>query len=238
MLLDSTTISLCLTMFPWAGFKRSKGAVKAHTVLDHDDYMPRFMMLTTGKTSDVRAARQISLPPQSIVTCDRAYLDFSTFAKWDAQEVYFVCRSPNSPIFEVIHQQQVRSPHIIQDQLVRYTGRYSGRYPKPLRRITVRTEDNDPLVLITNHMDFAPSTIANIYKERWKIEVFFKTLKQNLKIKTFVGTTAGKVAEKNFRAPFGGTRPGIALFRSQSQRCNPNPKIVAAICRFCSQFPD
>ena len=189
LLLDSTTISLCLTMFPWAGFKRSKGAVKAHTVLDHDDYMPRFMLLTTGKTSDVRAARQVSLPAQSIVTCDRAYLDFSTFAQWDAQDAYFVCRSPYPPVYEVLQQRKAHSPHIIEDQIVRYTGRYSGRYPKPLRRITVRTEDNDPLVLITNHMDFAPSTIASIYKERWKIEVFFKTLKQNLKIKTFVGTS-------------------------------------------------
>ena len=189
MSMDSTTISLCLTMFPWAGFKRSKGAVKAHTVLDHDDYMPRFMMLTTGKVSDVRAARQVSLPPQSIVTCDRAYLDFSTFAKWDAQDAYFVCRSPDSPVYEVLQQNKVNSPHIIEDQLVRYTGRYSGRYTKPLRRITVRTEDNDSLVLITNHLVFAPSTIASIYKERWKIEVFFKTLKQNLKIKTFIGTS-------------------------------------------------
>ena len=141
MFFDSTTISLCLTMFPWAGFKRSKGAVKAHTVLDHDDYMPRFMMLTTGKTSDVRAAREISLPPQSIVTCDRAYLDFSTFAKWDAQDAYFVCRSPNSPSYEVLQQLEVRSPHIIEDQLVRYTGRYSGRYTKPLRRIMVPTRE-------------------------------------------------------------------------------------------------
>ena len=189
MLMDSTTISLCLTLFPWAGFKRSKGAVKAHTVLDHDDYMPRFMTLTTGKTSDVRAARQVSLPPESIVVCDRAYLDFSTFARWDAQNAYFVCRSPNSPSYRVVQQRKVHSPHIIEDQLVVYTGRYSGRYTKPLRRITVRTKDNDPLVLITNHMDFAPSTIASIYKERWNIEVFFKTLKQNLKVKTFIGTS-------------------------------------------------
>jgi hypothetical protein len=189
MSMDSTTISLCLTLFPWAGFKRSKGAVKAHTVLDHDDYMPRFMTLTTGKTSDVRAARQVSLPPESIVVCDRAYLDFSTFARWDAQNAYFVCRSPNSPSYRVVQQRKVHSPHIIEDQLVVYTGRYSGRYTKPLRRITVRTKDNDPLVLITNHMDFAPSTIASIYEERWKIEVFFKTLKQNLKVKTFIGTS-------------------------------------------------
>ena len=189
LLMDSTTISLCLQMFPWAGFKKAKGAVKAHTVLDHDDYMPRFLLLTTGKTSDIRAAQQVSLPAQSIIVCDRAYLDFSNFARWDGQGAYFVCRSPGPPVYEVLEERQVHSRNIVHDQIVRYTGRYSGRYRKTLRRITVRTEGNDPLILITNHLEFAPSTIANIYKERWQIEVFFKTIKQNLKIKTFVGTS-------------------------------------------------
>jgi hypothetical protein len=186
--MDSTTISLCLGLFPWAGFKRSKGAVKAHTVLDHDDYMPRFIQLTTGKTSDVRAARRVPLPTGSIVVCDRGYLDFTTYTQWDAQGVFFVCRSPFPPLYKVLAKRQ-RCGLIIDDQIVQYTGRYSGRYKNPVRRITVKTEDKDPLILITNHMDFAASTIVSIYKERWKIEVFFKTLKQNLKIKTFVGTS-------------------------------------------------
>jgi hypothetical protein len=187
--LDSTTISLCLQLFPWAGFKRSKGAVKAHTILDHDDYMPRFLLLTTGKTSDARGATEFSLPKGSIVTCDRAYLNFPTFLKWDSQGAYFVCRSPFPPVYTVLEDRKVRGSETIADQIVRYTGRYSGKYEKPIRRIVVRTEDNDPLILVTNHMDFAASTIANIYRERWKIEVFFKTLKQSLKIKTFVGTS-------------------------------------------------
>lgn len=189
LLLDSTTISLCLSLFPWAGFKRAKGGVKAHVLLDHDDYMPRFLLLTPAKTSDVRAARSVPLPRQSIVVCDRAYLNFSTFAQWDAQGVFFVCRSPHPPLYRVLRRQTVNSSHILDDQIVQYTGRYSGRYGHPLRRITVRVSGEDPLVLITNHMQFAASTIARIYKERWQIEVFFKTLKQNLKIKTFVGTT-------------------------------------------------
>jgi Domain of unknown function (DUF4372)/Transposase DDE domain len=189
LLLDSTTISLCLTLFPWASFKRAKGGVKAHVLLDHDDYMPRFVLLTNAKASDVRMARSVPLPSQSIVVCDRAYLNFSTFAKWNAQGTYFVCRSPHPPLYRVVRRQMVGSARILDDQIVRYTGRYSGLYPELLRRITVRVEGDDPLILVTNHMQFAASTIARIYKERWKIEVFFKTLKQNLKIKTFVGTT-------------------------------------------------
>lgn len=189
LLLDSTTISLCLTLFPWAGFKRAKGGVKAHVLLDHDDYMPRFVLLTNAKASDVRMARSIPLPSQSIVVCDRAYLDFATFAQWNAQGTYFVCRSPRPPLYRVVRQQIVGSARILDDQIVQYTGRYSGRYPDQLRRITVHVDGKDPLILVTNHMTFAASTIARIYKERWQIEVFFKTLKQNLKIKTFVGTT-------------------------------------------------
>jgi Domain of unknown function (DUF4372)/Transposase DDE domain len=189
LLLDSTTISLCLSLFPWAGFKTAKGGVKAHVLLDHEDYMPRFVLLTTAKASDVRMARSIPLPSESIVVCDRAYLDFSTFAQWNARGIYFVCRSPHPPLYRVVSRQMPRSPRILDDQIVQYTGRYSGRYPHLLRRITVRIEGEDPLVLITNHMQFAASTIARIYKERWQIEVFFKTLKQNLKIKTFVGTS-------------------------------------------------
>ena len=189
LLLDSTTISLCLTLFPWASFKRAKGGVKAHVLLDHDDYMPRFVLLTTAKASDVRIAPSIPLPSQSIVVCDRAYLNFTTFAQWNGQGTYFVCRSPHPPLYRVVRRQIVGSARILDDQIVRYTGRYSGQYPELLRRITVRVEGDDPLILVTNLMHFAASTIVRIYKERWQIEVFFKTLKQNLKIKTFVGTT-------------------------------------------------
>lgn len=189
LLLDSTTISLCLALFPWARFKKTKGGVKAHVLLDHDDYMPRFVLLTEARATDVRIARQVPLPAQSIVVSDRAYLDFSTFAQWNAQGTFFVCRSPHPPLYRVIRRQIVNSARILDDQIVQYSGRYSGRYPQPLRRITVRVEGDDPLILVTNHMGFAATTIARIYKERWQIEVFFKTLKQNLKIKTFVGTT-------------------------------------------------
>lgn len=189
--LDSTTISLCLSLFPWASFKKVKGGVKAHVLLDHDDYMPRFVLLTTANATDVRTAHEIPVPPGSIVTADRAYMDFPRFAKWTKHGVYFVCRLPGYPTYEVLSTASVASGStILADQVVQFTGRYSGRCPYPLRRITIRIDgENEPLILLTNLMKFAATTIARIYKERWQIEVFFKTLKQNLKIKTFVGTT-------------------------------------------------
>ena len=189
--LDSTTISLCLALFPWASFKRTKGGVKAHVLLDHDDYMPRFVLLTPAKATDVRTAREIPIPAKSIVVSDRAYMDFRRFAQWTQQNIYFVCRLPKYPLYRVISDNPISSKGtVLSDQTVQFTGRYSRQYPDPLRRITVHMDGEDqPLILITNLMNFAPSTIANIYRERWQIEVFFKTLKQTLKIKTFVGTT-------------------------------------------------
>jgi hypothetical protein len=189
--LDSTTISLCLSLFPWAQFKRAKGGVKAHVLLDHDDYMPRFVLLTDAKATDVRMARAMPIPTQSIVTCDRAYMDFPRFAQWTEQGIYFVCRLPSSPLYSVVSQNPVPlRRNILSDQIVQFTGRYSGKCRYPLRRITVHIDGDDaPLILVTNLMDFAATTIARIYKQRWQIEVFFKTLKQNLKVKTFVGTT-------------------------------------------------
>src|SRR5262249_37606559 len=102
LLLDSTTISLCLTLFPWASFKRTKGGVKAHVLLDHDDYMPRFVLLTTAKATDVRTAREIPIPAKSIVVSDRAYMDFRRFAQWAQQGIFFVCRLPKYPLYEVV----------------------------------------------------------------------------------------------------------------------------------------
>lgn len=189
--LDSTTISLCLNLFPWAKFKRAKGGVKAHVLLDHDDYMPHFVLLTNAKATDVRMAREIPIPSESIVVSDRAYMDFPRFSQWTEQDIYFVCRLPGYPLYLVLSEHSVPTKgKILSDQIVQFTGRYSGQCRHPLRRITVRIDgDDQPLILLTNLMDFAATTIARIYKERWQIEVFFKTLKQNLKIKTFVGTT-------------------------------------------------
>lgn len=192
MSFDSTTISLCLSLFPWAKFRTAKGGVKVHVLLDHDDYMPSFVSITDAQTHDSRMSKELSLKPGSIVALDRAYVDFSQFQSWTDQGVFFVTRMKENILYAV---DEVRIPprnrHILSDEIVHLTGvGMQGKYPGPLRRITVENlEKGEDIVLLTNHLDFGASTISAIYKERWEIELFFKTLKQNLKVKTFIGTS-------------------------------------------------
>ena len=190
--LDSTTIDLCLSLFPWADFRQTKGAVKLHLLLDHDGYLPLFAVITDGKTTDITAARHFTLPAGSIVAIDRAYLDFELFYKWNRSGVFFVTRLKDNAGYEVI--QDCLLPHrlsIRADQIIRFTGPKTRlKYPKELRRVVVWDEINQrEVALLTNLMDFGPTTIGRIYRDRWEIELFFKVLKQHLKIKTFVGTS-------------------------------------------------
>ena len=190
--MDSTTIGLCLSLFPWARFKADKGGIKAHVLLDHDDYMPRFVLLTDAKRSDVRMAHHMPLNPGSIVVGDRAYIDYSLFEKWTLQGISFISRFRRDLRYVVLEDRPPpRNRRILSDQVIRLTGRGNhGSCRQLMRRIVVQRPDHsDPLVVLTNHLDFGASTIANVYRDRWQIEVFFKTLKQNLKIKTFIGTT-------------------------------------------------
>ncbi len=189
--LDSTTISLCLSLFPWAQFKTVKGGVKVHLVLDHDDYMPRFVHLTGAFHSDVQAAHLVPVSRGSIIVMDRAYIDYELWAKWHTQGVFFVTRLRHDLDIEILDSSTPATSNVVQVDLIRLASRCGQRdCPFPLRRITVFNQDTGELiVLLTNHLQFAASTIARIYRERWQIEVFFKTLKQNLKIKTFVGTS-------------------------------------------------
>jgi len=192
VILDSTTISLCLSLFPWAQFKKVKGGVKAHMLIEHDDYMPRFVHLTTASHSDVKAAHQVPVQRGSIVVMDRAYTDFLLWAKWITQGMYFVTRLRHDLQFKVIEQRPApQNRNIIRDQLISLTSDHAKRQcPFPLRRVEVwNPEKQETLILLTNHLTFGSSTISDIYRQRWQIEVFFKALKQNLKIKTFVGTS-------------------------------------------------
>ena len=191
--LDSTTISLCLDLFPWAKFRRSKGGVKAHVLLDHDDYLPSYVLITEAKTSDVRVAQALDLNPGSIVAIDRAYTDYAMFDRWTKQDVFFVTRLKENAAYEVVEAFMGPLPHNIRaDELIRFTG---GKAVKDcpnlvLRRVVVWDEANQrEIVLLTNLLHFGATTIAAIYKDRWEIELFFKALKQNLKVKSFVGTT-------------------------------------------------
>jgi hypothetical protein len=192
LLLDSTTISLCLSLFPWAEFKKVKGGVKAHVLLDHDDYLPQFVHFTTASHPDVKTAHALSVQRGSIIAMDRAYIDYDLWAKWTTQGVYFVTRLRHDLHIEVIEDRAVpKNRNIQQDQLISLSSIQGQREcPFPLRRIEVwNPEHQETIVLLTNHLTFGASTLANIYRQRWQIEVFFKTLKQNLKIKTFVGTS-------------------------------------------------
>jgi hypothetical protein len=192
LLLDSTTISLCLSLFPWAQFKKVKGGVKAHVLLDHDDYMPRFIHFTGAFHSDVQAAHRLPVQRGSIIAMDRAYIDYDLWAKWTTQGMFFVTRLRHDLKIKVIEERAVpQNRNIRRDQLISLSSLQGQKEcPFPLRRIEVWNPDKqETIVLLTNHLTFGASTVADIYRQRWEIEVFFKTLKQNLKVKTFVGTS-------------------------------------------------
>ena len=190
--LDSTIISLCLSLFPWAKFRRTKGAVKLHLLLDHDGYLPTYAYISEGKRHDVTVARKLSLAPGSIVVIDRGYNDYNLFAHWTVNGVFFVTRLKENADYMVVKNRLV--PHhstIVSDQLIRFTGFYAQKHcPYLLRRVVVWDKDKEQeIVLLTNHHDFGSTTISAIYRDRWQIELFFKALKQHLKVKPFVGTT-------------------------------------------------
>jgi Domain of unknown function (DUF4372)/Transposase DDE domain len=194
--LDSTTISLCLSLFPWAKFKTAKGGVKAHVLLDHDDYMPRFVLVTDAKCPDVKVAHSLSLNPGSIIVMDLGYIDYQLFAKWTKAGIFFVTRLRKD--LNYVSEQNRSVPqyrNILEDETIRFNSKWGRKYCRDLkfRRIVVDIEGEEPLVLLTNHRTFGATTIANIYKDRWQIEVFFKALKQNLKIKSFVGTSPNAI---------------------------------------------
>lgn len=190
--LDSSTISLCLSLFPWAKFRRTKGAVKLHLLLDHDGYLPTFAYISNGKKHDVTVARKVPLAPGSIVAMDRGYNDYKLFALWTSNEIFFVTRLKDNADYTVVEKREVpKNRNIVADELIYFNGHYAKKNcPYVLRKVVVWDNENSrQIVLLTNHLDFGPTTISAIYKDRWQIELFFKALKQNLRVKTFVGTS-------------------------------------------------
>jgi len=189
-------IDLCVSVFDWAKFRRTKGAIKLHLLLDHDGYLPCFGVITEGKVHDVKVAWSLSFEAGTVVVDDRGYNDYRLFSKWTEEEVYFVTRMKDNALYTVVEEREV--PHnrrVLKDQSIflRASGAWE-KCPYPLRRVEIWDEEKrQSLVFLTNHFGFGASTIAAIYKERWQIELFFKALKQNLKIKTFVGTSANAV---------------------------------------------
>ena len=190
--LDSTTISLCLSLFPWATFRRAKGGVKAHVLLDHDDYLPAYVLISQARMHDAKVLGLLRLNAGSIVAMDRAYNDYRQFARWTDAGVYFVTRMKDNAVYAVVDEREVPvHRHIRSDAIILLTGAQAlSTCPHLLRRIVVWDAEHErDIVLLTNHLDFGATTIAAIYKERWQIELFFKALKQNLRVKSFVGTT-------------------------------------------------
>jgi hypothetical protein len=194
--MDSTTIDLCLEMFDWAKFRRTKGAIKLHLLLDHDGYLPCFALVTEGNISDIKVARKFHFDPGTIVVDDRGYNDYELFGRWSTQHVYFVTRMKDNALYEVVGDKEVpQNRNVLKDEMIELRGpKAIEKCPYPLRRIeSYDPETKEVLVFLTNNLTLGATTIAAIYKERWQIEIFFKALKQNLKIKTFVGTSANAV---------------------------------------------
>ena len=194
--LDSTVIDLCLSAFDWATFRRTKGAIKLHLVLDHDGYLPCFAVITEGKVADVTVAQGLTFAPGTVVVDDRGYTDYGLFARWTVEGVSFVTRMKDNAVYAVVEDHPVpQHRQVLKDQTICFTGvGAAAKCPVLLRRVEVwNPEKEEVLVFLTNHFKLGATTIANIYKDRWQIELFFKALKQNLKIKTFVGTSANAV---------------------------------------------
>ena len=190
--LDATVIELCLSLFDWATFRQTKGAVKLHLLLDHDGYLPVFATVTEGDVHEINIARNLTFPKGSILAIDMGYTDYSQFAQWTHDGVYFVTRQKGNAVYRIIEERSVpQNRNVLKDQIIEFTGYYARKAcPHRLRRVEVLdAENNRIIVLLTNHLTFGATTVAAIYKDRWQIEIFFKTIKQNLKIKTFVGTS-------------------------------------------------
>lgn len=228
--LDSTTMDLCLSMFPWADFRQTKGAVKLHLLLDHDGYLPDFAVITEGKTADVIAARHFTLPAGSIIAVDRAYCDFDLFWQWNNTGVFFVTRLKENAAYKIVHKRHLpQHRNVLDDQLIRFTGLVTRqKYPELLRRVVVWDEENQrEIELLTNHLSFGATTIGRIYRDRWEIELFFKVLKQHLKIKTFVGTSPNALKTQIWTALIAVLLLKYLQFRS---KCNlPLCRLVALL---------
>jgi Transposase DDE domain/Domain of unknown function (DUF4372) len=194
--MDSTTIDLCLKLFPWADFRATKAAVKAHTVIDLRGSIPVFMAITTGKVHDVNRLKSIELQPNATVVLDRGYVDFAKLHSLRSRRINFVVRAKDNMRYEVAHDMPFETGTGVQsDQSIMLTTKKASKdYPQQLRRVAFYdAKTNLHLVFLTNRYDLPALTIAQIYKERWKIELFFKWLKQNLTVKHFFGNSQNAV---------------------------------------------
>jgi hypothetical protein len=196
--LDSTTIDLCLSLFPWARFKQTKGAIKIHPLLNLRSQIPEFVVITDGKQADIKVAKNTDWPisRDSILVFDRGYIDSKWFSELDSKGITFVTRAKSNMNYAIIGQHPEESElNCLNDDKIMLTGyQTQNKFYKQLRRIEwIDKESGEVFVFITNNLEFSDRTIADIYKSRWLIELFFKWIKQNLKIKTFLGSSENAV---------------------------------------------
>jgi putative transposase len=194
--LDASTIDLCLSVFPWADFRTTKGAIKLHVGLNHEGYLPEFVTVTEGKTHDVTIARTLRFPKASMVAIDRGYNDYAWYNQLTSKGIFFVTRLKSNAKTRVVCRRLVLADKgLTSDQTIEFTGvQTAKKCPLPLRRIGYRDpESGKHYVFLTNNFKLAAKTIADIYKARWQVELFFKWIKQNLKIKSFIGTSKNAV---------------------------------------------
>jgi len=193
--IDATMVELSLSVFDWAVYKRTKGALKLHMVLDHDGYLPCYAVLTDGKESEISVAKSMTFQPGTMLVFDRGYPDHDWWLSLTRSKVNFVTRLKDNVSYGVVSEREVPTGgDIIRDEIILLTSQQEIGPEACLRRIEVWVEERkETMVFVTNNLKLAASTIAAIYKERWQIELFFKALKQSLKIKTFVGTSENAV---------------------------------------------
>lgn len=197
-LLDSTVITLCLSLFDWAQYKTCKGAVKMHTLLDYDGNLPSYVNITEGRTPDNKGAYNIPLVKNSVIVADRFYSDLKLLFNWDSNKVHYVVRHRKDLQFRTLTEHKLpeeRHPHVLKDETIELTGfRSFKKYPRKLRRVAIWDEKNEQVIeLLTNQFAWTANTISELYKSRWQIEIFFKEIKQLLHIKSFIGTTENAV---------------------------------------------
>jgi hypothetical protein len=197
-LLDSTTISLCLSLFDWAHFRTTKGAVKMHTLLDYDGGLPLYVNITDGKTGDNKGAYDIPIQKGAVIVADRYYNDFTMLNVWDSTKAFFVVRHKDNLKYDRIKERELPEKgkqHVLIDEEIKLSNKTSQeKYPKHLRRVAVWDEENEQVIeLITNNFKWSADTIGQLYKARWTIEIFFRDIKQLLHIKTFIGTSENAV---------------------------------------------
>jgi hypothetical protein len=194
--LDASTIDLCLSVFPWADFRTTKGAIKLHVGLNHAGYLPEFVTVTEGKTHDVTVGRTLNFPKGSIVAVDKGYNDYAWYKQLTDKGIFFVTRLKTNAKYRVVSRRAVlKNRGLTCDQTIEFTGLQTAKKcPVQLRRIGYRdAETGKHYIFLTNHFNLSAKTIADVYKARWQVELFFKWIKQNLKIKSFVGTSKNAV---------------------------------------------